>query len=95
MDVKCTVGRKKGDCATTLRNNCTPQVGLISLPVEPLKQVNIGSANLLFEAVRQGISVIVFNKAIARSELAAGGIVELPPPKAERTVYRTLTPKGP
>jgi LysR family transcriptional regulator, glycine cleavage system transcriptional activator len=65
------------------------------LPVEQLKQVKIGSANLLLEAVRQGIGVTIFNEAIARSEIAAGGIVELPLPKAAKVVYCGLTPKGP
>mgnify|MGYP005749579481 CR=1 FL=1 len=65
------------------------------LPVDELKQVRIGSANLLLEAVRQGIGVTIFNEAIARSEIAAGGIVEMPLPEVVKVVYHALTPKGP
>lgn len=65
------------------------------LPVERLKQAKIGSANLLLEAVRQDIGITVFNEAIARREIAEGGIVELPLPKAAEIVYCALTPKGP
>lgn len=65
------------------------------LPVEQLKQARIGSANLLLEAVRQGIGVTVFNEAIARNEIAIGGIVELSLPRVSEIVYCALTPKGP
>ncbi len=65
------------------------------LPVGRLQQVKIGSANLLLEAVRQGIGATIFNETIARSEIAQGGIVELPLPKAAGVVHSALTPKGP
>jgi LysR family glycine cleavage system transcriptional activator len=65
------------------------------LPVEQLQQVRIGSANLLLEAVREGMGVTIFNEAIARTEIEAGGIVEMPLPEVAQIVYRALTPTGP
>jgi LysR family transcriptional regulator, glycine cleavage system transcriptional activator len=65
------------------------------LPVEELEQVRIGSPNLLLVAVRQGMGVTIFNEAIAREEIAAGGIVEMPLPGAVTAIYHALSPKGP
>ncbi|WP_298987210.1 LysR substrate-binding domain-containing protein [uncultured Roseibium sp.] len=65
------------------------------LPIEQLKRVPIGSANLLLEAVRQGLGVTIFNEAIARDEIETGGIVEMPLPQLVKVGYHALTPKGP
>lgn len=60
-----------------------------------LKQVPIGSPNLLMEAVRGGVGVTLFNESIARAEIAAGGVVQVPLPRASRIEYVALFPKGP
>lgn len=65
------------------------------ISVHRVEQVKVGSANLLLEAVRQGLGVTIFNEAIARDEIAAGGIVELPLPRPGVVAYYALTPKGP
>ncbi|MEM9438396.1 MAG: LysR substrate-binding domain-containing protein [Pseudomonadota bacterium] len=65
------------------------------IAADKVEQVKVGSANLLLEAVRQGLGVTVFNEAIARDEIAAGGIVELPLPRPGLVDYYALTAKGP
>lgn len=65
------------------------------IPVETVQQVRVGSANLLLEAVRQGLGATIFNEFIARNEIKAGGIVELPLPRPSMITYHALTPRGP
>lgn len=67
---------------------------MCGIDVDRLERVPIGSANLLLEAVRQGLGATIFNAAIARDEIAAGGIAEVPLPKTGGITYRALTPKG-
>ncbi|MEO1795627.1 MAG: LysR substrate-binding domain-containing protein [Pseudomonadota bacterium] len=64
------------------------------IPVDTVEQVRVGSANLLLEAVRQGLGATIFNEPIARDEIRAGGIVELPLPRPSHITYHALTPKG-
>lgn len=64
------------------------------LPVDDLRQVRIGSPNLLLAAVRQGMGVTIFNEAIARHEIAAGGIVEVSLPGLVNVSYHALSPQG-
>ncbi|WP_109566433.1 LysR substrate-binding domain-containing protein [Jannaschia seohaensis] len=65
------------------------------LQTDRLEQRCIGSANLLLEAVRQGLGATIFKAAIAREEIASGGIVEVPLPVAARVDYVAFLPKGP
>jgi LysR family glycine cleavage system transcriptional activator len=55
----------------------------------------IGSANLLLEAARQGRGATIFNGAIGRQEIKAGGLIELDLPKGANMVYYGVIPKGP
>ncbi|MCH2078276.1 MAG: LysR substrate-binding domain-containing protein [Rhodobacteraceae bacterium] len=64
------------------------------IPVDTVKQVRVGSTNLLLEAVRQGLGATIFNEPIARDEIKARGIVELPLPRPSHITYHALTPKG-
>jgi len=65
------------------------------LDVDDLQRVPIGSANLLLEAVRQGIGVTIFNEKIARAEIRAGGIVEVALPHKPEVSYIAAMPVGP
>jgi LysR family glycine cleavage system transcriptional activator len=65
------------------------------LDVERLRQVRIGSPNLQLEAVRQGIGVTIFNEQIARQDIEAGRVVEVPLPRKQFADYFAVTPKGP
>lgn len=65
------------------------------IDVDRVRRVPIGSPNLLLEAVRQGLGATIFNAVIARGEIAAGGIVEVPLSDPGPITYCALTPKGP
>lgn len=65
------------------------------LPVDQLIQARIGSPNLQVEAIRQGIGVGLFNARIARQDIEAGHVVELPLPHPVDAVYYAVVPCGP
>lgn len=65
------------------------------LPVDQLIQARIGSPNLQVEAIRQGIGVGLFNARIARQDIEAGHVVELPLPHPVDAVYYAVVPRGP
>ena len=65
------------------------------LDVARLRFVPIGSANLLLEAVRQGMGATLFSQHFTREDIAAGRLVEVPLPRKLRARYLAVIPKGP
>lgn len=75
-----------------------PKINLMrscGLAIDGIDWVRIGSANLLLEAVRQGMGVTLFNESIAREEIAAGGLVQVKLPEKAEMSYYGVFPKGP
>lgn len=65
------------------------------LEIDRLTRTRIGSPNLLLEAARQGLGATLFNERIAREEIAAGGLAQVPLPSPGTMTYWAGTPKGP
>lgn len=65
------------------------------LPVERLRQARIGSPSLQVEALKQGIGVGLFNARMARFDIEAGDVIELPLPRDVEVAYCVVYPKGP
>lgn len=65
------------------------------LDLDRLAFVPIGSANLLLEAVRQGLGTTIFSEQFTREDIAAGRLVEVPLPLKIYARYLAVMPKGP
>ena len=65
------------------------------LDVDNLRQVPIGSPNLLLEAVRGGLGATLFTEILAQEELASGRVVRINLPHPILVDYVAVLPKGP
>lgn len=65
------------------------------LDLDRLTRVHIGGASLQLEAARRGLGVTLFNERVARADLAAGRLVEIPIPKTPYADYYIVIPQGP
>lgn len=67
---------------------------LAGLDVAALRRVPIGSPNLQLEAIRQGLGITLFNENIARHEIRAGGLTEVPLPRRAIVSYFAVRRRG-
>ncbi|MDA9865395.1 LysR substrate-binding domain-containing protein [bacterium] len=67
----------------------------VGIDTDSLLKVDVGSTEIHWQATRRGLGLSLASEHVAREDIEAGRLVELPLPGLSVDAYYAVTPKGP